>query len=351
MASQFQAVDHSSAWRSSTRAPSTFTFELQSRHLAAFDAAIESVNAQREPLESLSREFFPFADIADDLAHWINQVMHEEGLIILSGFPVDRYSKDDMAILHWGIGTHFGTAMSQSVMGDKLGHVINVGGKDPKERAYRNSMELGMHTDSCDVVAMMCLQKAMQGGVSGYVSAITIYNEILNRRPDLMPILMEGFYYHRFGEEAPGESPVTEEKLPIFSFKDGYLSVNFLRAYIELAAEELNTPLTEDELAALDLVDEIAHDDAFALKFVTQPGQAVFFNNLTVLHNRTGFEDSDIPEEKRHFLRLWLVAHDPRPVSDAWRIYEGRGIEKQEGRTTGFDRADELNYSEFGHKT
>ena len=194
-----------------------------------------------------------------------------------------------------------------------------------------------MHTDSCDVVAMMCLQKAISGGISGYVSAISIYNEVLNRRPDLMPVLLEGFHYHRFGEEEPGQSPVTEEKIPIFSFHEGYLSVNYLRSYIEMAADEMNKPLSANELAALDLVDEIAHDDQFALKFITEPGQAVFFNNLTMLHNRTGFEDADSDELKRHFLRLWLVAHNPRPVSDTWRIYEGKGIAKQEGKSTYFD--------------
>jgi hypothetical protein len=75
------------------------------------------------------------------------------------------------------------------------------------------------------------------------------------------------------------------------------------------------------------------------------PGDAVFFNNLTVLHNRTSFEDSPVEAEKRHLMRLWLVAHEPRPVCDTLRIYEGRGIQKQEGKSTYFDG--ELDYSRF----
>ena len=192
---------------------------------------------------------------------------------------------------------------------------------------------------------MMCLQKAKSGGYSGYVSAVSIYNEILRRQPDLLPVLFEGFHYHRFGEEAPGESPVTEEKIPVFSFHDGLLSVNYLRSYIEMAAEYLGTPLSPQQVAALDLVDEIALDEDFALKFITRPGEAVFFNNLTVLHNRTAFEDSEIESEKRHLLRLWLVAHEPRPVCDNLRIYEGRGIDRQEGKSTYFDS--DLEYSRF----
>ena len=341
----FSPIDHPSAWRASENDRDSFTVKLDARHLDAFDHALQVVKQKTDDPESITGDDFSLSEIDNDVSAWRRQVMDQSGIVILSGFPLDKYSKNDLGLIHFGLGTHFGTAMSQSVMGDRLGHVVNVGGKDPKERAYRNSTELDMHTDACDVVAMMCLQKAMSGGYSGYVSAISIYNEILRLEPKLMPVLVEGFHYHRFGEEGPGQAPVTEEKIPVFSFQDNFLSVNYLRSYIEMAAEQMKAPLSQAQSAALDLVDEIAHDDRFALKFVTRPGEAVFFNNLTILHNRTAFEDSDIDEEKRHFLRLWLVAHQPRPVCNSLRIYEGRGIEKQDGKSTYF--SGELEYSRF----
>jgi hypothetical protein len=338
-------VDHASAWRAAERGRDSFVVQLQTHHLAALDQGLQTVKQKNKDAESITPDDFRLREIEADVAAWRDEVMHGSGMIILSGFPLERYSREELGMIHFGIGTHFGTAMSQSVMGDTLGHVVNVGGKDPKERAYRNSTELDMHTDACDVVAMMCLQKAQSGGYSGYVSAISIYNEILKRRPDLLPVLLEGFYYHRFGEEAPGQAPVTEEKIPVFSFSEGLLSINYLRSYIEMAAEELKTPLSPRQIEALDLVDEISMDERFALKFITRPGDAVFFNNLTVLHNRTAFEDSEVEAEKRHFLRLWLVAHEPRPVCDSLRIYEGRGIEKQEGKSTYFNG--EREFSRF----
>ncbi len=338
-------IEHASAWRASERDKASFMVNLEPHHLRALERALDAVKQTTDDPESITREQFSLDELAEDIARWRAEVMDRGGLLILHGFPVDRLSKQDLGMIHFGLGTHFGTAMSQSVMGDRLGHVVNIGGRDPKERAYRNSTELDMHTDACDVVAMMCLQKAVSGGVSGYVSAISIYNEILAREPGLMPVLMGGFFYHRFGEEAPGESPVTEERIPVFSFRDGYLSVNYLRSYIEMAAVEMQQPLTAEQVAALDLVDEIALDDRFALKFLTEPGEAVFFNNLTVLHNRTAFEDADDEAQKRHFLRLWLVAHEPRPVADTLRIYEGRGIAQQKGRSTYF--GGDLEYSRF----
>ncbi len=338
--------EHPGAWRAADTDKAGFTVELETRHLDALRKALDTARRQTDDAEAIRREDFPLDAIADEIEDWRNQVMYQSGLLILSGFPLDQYSHDELGMLHFGLGTHFGTAMSQSVMGDRLGHVVDVGGKDPKERAYRNSTELDMHTDACDIVAMMCLQKAVSGGLSGYVSGFAIYNEILRRASQLMPLLMEGFHYHRFGEEAPGESPVTEEKIPVFSFCEDYLSINYLRSYIEMAAEEMRSPLTPAQVEALDLVDEIALDDAFALKFTTEPGEAVFFNNLTILHNRTAFEDAAEPALKRHLLRLWLVAHEPRrPVCDTLRIYEGKGIQKQEGKTTYFDG--ELEFSRF----
>ena len=339
-------IEHPGAWRAADVDKAWFTVELEPRHLDALARALETARQRTGDAESIRREDFPLDAIADDVDAWSNRVKFQSGLVILKGFPLDVYDVTELGMIHFGLGTHFGTAMSQSVMGDRLGHVVDVGGKDPKERAYRNSTELDMHTDACDIVAMMCLQKAVSGGLSGYVSGIAVYNEILRRRPELMPTLMEGFHYHRFGEEGPGEAPVTEDKIPVFSFCEDYLSVNYLRSYIEMAAEEMRTPLTAAQVAALDLVDEIALDPDFALRFVTEPGEAVIFNNLTILHNRSAFDDADEPALKRHLLRLWLVAQEPRrPVCDPLRIYEGRGIAGQAGRTTYFDG--ELNYSRF----
>ena len=339
-------IEHPGAWRADEGGRERFMVRFEARHLDALAQALEHARRRTDDTEAIIRDDFPLDTIADDVAAWRAQVMDGPGILILAGFPVERYSQDELGMIHFGLGTYFGTAMSQSVMGDRLGHVVDVGGKDPKERAYRNSTELDMHTDACDIVAMMCLQKARSGGLSGYASGLAVYNEILARRPDLMPVLMEGFHYHRFGEEAPGEAPVTEEKIPVFSFEAGYLSINYLRSYIEMAAAELQAPLDARQVEALDLIDEIASDDRFALKFVTEPGEAVFFNNLTVLHNRTAFEDSPRPEEKRHLLRLWLVAHEPRrPVIDRLRIYEGRGIDRQEGKSTYFDG--DLAYERF----
>ena len=266
--------------------------------------------------------------------------------MFLQGIPVARYTKDDCALIFWGIGAHMGEAQSQSLAGDRLGHVVNLGGDNPRYRAYQNSTELALHTDATDIVGMMCLVPAREGGLSGYAGAAAIYNELLNHHPDVLPILCEGFHYHLFGEHVPGESPVTEEKTPVFSEKDGCLSISYLRSYIEMAFAHMGKEKTAAESEALDTLDQVAHGPKCFRQFMLSPGDMLFFSNYTVLHNRTAFVDDDDLDKRRHLLRLWLRAHDPRPLIENISAFgKRRGISKQEGRTSIYDG--ELEYEEY----
>jgi hypothetical protein len=39
---------------------------------------------------------------------------------------------------------------------------------------------------------------------------------------------------------------------------------------------------------------------------MSQPAPLAQVNNLSVLHAKTSFQDSPIPAERRHLLRLWV---------------------------------------------
>jgi hypothetical protein len=111
--------------------------------------------------------------------------------------------------------------------------------------------------------------------------------------------------------------------------------VVFLRAYIEMAARELAAPLTEREVAALDYFEAVGRREDVQLTFMLEPGHAIFFNNCTVLHNRTGFEDDPDPARKRHLLRLWLMLDGRRPLVPDVHAYKGTtGILGHAGSST-----------------
>lgn len=339
-------IRHPSAWQASDFAGTDgLAVELTPRHLAAFEEAVTRLGDG--PVEDIGRADFALSGIAEDVAAWRAEVMAGRGLLLLRGFPVGAWREDEIARLYWGLGTHFGEAVSQSTMGDRLGHVVDIAGKDPKERAYRNSTELGLHTDACDAVAMLCLQKAVTGGVSGFTSGPAVYNVIRDERPELLAPLCRGYHYHRFGEQRPGESPVSPHRVPVFSVCQDLMSVCYLRSYIEMAAAELGEPLCGLEREALDVFEAVANRPSLRLDVLLQPGEAVFFNNYTVLHTRTAFDDAPEPALKRHMLRLWLKVPDGRPVVDEIRAYEGRGGIAQQARASTYYQG-RLDYHEFG---
>ena len=111
------------------------------------------------------------------------------GFLMLRGLPRDRYSDDDMARIYFGLGAYIGTTMTQSYLGDLLGHVVDVSDLEPKSRGYRKGGGQLMHTDSCDIIGLMCLRTAISGGESRISSALTVHNWLAEHRPDLLEVL------------------------------------------------------------------------------------------------------------------------------------------------------------------
>ena len=70
---------------------------------------------------------------------------------------------------------------------------------------------------SCaDVVTLLCLRNAKEGGLSSWSSSISVYNEILRRRPDLARLLAGPWFFDRKGEVPEGKRGFFE--IPVFNF-------------------------------------------------------------------------------------------------------------------------------------
>ena len=332
---EIRPFDHPAVWKATDFASKNdYAIDLTARQLDALESETARLKKAGARHEEVTAESFPLAAIREDVAAWRNEIVNGRGLLMLRGFPIDRMDIDDLRLMFLGLGTHFGRPTSQSAMGDLVGDVINIGGDDRNERAYRSRRELQLHTDRCDHIGMLCIRPAMAGGVSGHASALAIHNEMLSMRPDLLAYLYRGYFHHRFGEQAPGEPLVTRERIPVFSVTDGVPSVILIRGYIELAAQEGHVKLSDAETEALDLFEEIANRPEFRLDMVLEPGEATFINNCCVLHTRTAFEDSPNPARARLLLRLWL-REDGRPSASGVVLHKGYGgIEKRDGKGT-----------------
>jgi alpha-ketoglutarate-dependent taurine dioxygenase len=195
-------------------------------------------------------------------------------------------------------------------------------------RGYETNAHLPFHTDSGDVVGLLCLRRAASGGLSSVVSAVTLHNEILRRHPEYLAPLYRGFHYIR-REAALSESPVTPHRLPVFGARDGLVSVRLIRNQINAACIKTGVPLEPLERAALDLFDELAHDPDIHLDMDLQVGDIQFCNNYVTLHSRTSYVDFPEAERRRHMVRLWLTMDPRRPLADGFPPQNGYGSNQQ----------------------
>jgi hypothetical protein len=267
---------------------------------------------------------FPLPTLAPRLHGLRQELLHGRGFALLRRLPVERYSMVECAALFMGIGAHLGRARSQNAKGHVLGHVCDLGlvSSDPNVRIYQTRERQTFHTDSCDIVGLLCLREARAGGDSLLVSALAIFNELLRSQPQLLARLLRPMAHDRRGEVPAGQKPWF--MIPVFSWHAGRLTVFYQRQYFDSAQRFAEAPrLTAQDVAALDAFDALADDPALNMTMRLAPGDLQFVHNHVLLHDRTAFDDFDEPGRKRHLLRLWLAAPGARELPPAFSARYG----------------------------
>jgi hypothetical protein len=300
---------------------SRWSYPISAGDADELEAAVAAVRRRGVEMVDLRKEDFPLSAFADVLADVRRELMDGRGIVMMQGFPLDRFDREGADIAYIGLGAHLGQTMSQNKFGHILGHVKDLGGnyEDANTRGYMTNAEMRFHTDACDYVGLLCLQTSMAGGASRVASSVTVYNTMLKRRPELVEALCGDYYRSRSGEVSPGDLPYFKQ--PIFSFHEGYFSATGAGAVIDKAQRLPGVPkFTAVQKEAIDVyrqtVDEVALDIGF------QRGDIQFLNNFVTLHTRREYRDWPEPERKRHLLRLWLYDPAGRPIPKAQR--EGR---------------------------
>jgi hypothetical protein len=180
--------------------------------------------------------------------------------------------------------------------------------------------ELRFHTDRCDVVGLLCVRQASEGGVSKLASSATVHNEMLRRRPDLHALLCAPIPRSRFGEEAGGQ--YVSYDLPVFGVRDGKLTSHFSLTYIENAQLLPGVRrLTDAEHEAIRMLLELAQEHCFEMRFA--PGDIQLLNNHLIYHGRTAFKDDATTGQDRMLMRLWLSVPNSRALPEDHAILWG----------------------------
>ena len=309
--------DNPSAWYGTDMAQrqSEWVTDITSDEVTELEAAANKLLSSERDIAQIAAKDFSLPVLGKKLLTLRENLLHGRGFAVLRGLPVHCYPERISATMFYGIGCHIGHPRSQNREGHVLGHVRDLGvkGNDPNVRIYQTNERQTFHTDSADVVGLLCLKTAKSGGQSLLVSASTIFNEMQLRRPDLLELLLQPVATDRRGEVPAGEKPYM--LIPVFSDYKGYLTIFYQRQYIESAQRFEDAPrLPELHAEALNLFDDLANDPMIHFSMKLEQGDMQFVHNHSLLHDRTSFVDWEEDAEKRHLLRLWLSVPGDRPL-------------------------------------
>src|SRR2546426_203704 len=286
------------AWKASSfKNPSDYLVELTSDDRGEMIAAIDTLerNGRLVPVQALTKSDFRFDGLHNKLERGYAEVRSGKGFVVLRGLPFEGLSLEQFTACAWGVGLHFGRALSQNAQGELVTSVVDATAEDATPRMYRSNLELRPHSG--------------------------------------------GYHYHRLGEEGPGEEPATPYRTPVFANRNGQLSCRYQRSGIAAGQRECGVPLDERDLSALNLFDQVAAAPENRLAFFLERGDMIVINNYTVMHARTRFTNFPEPERQRRLVRLWFDAEDFRDVPREFKLFAENGIPKQEGRRASFDFA------------
>ncbi|WP_172806658.1 TauD/TfdA family dioxygenase [Endozoicomonas arenosclerae] len=254
-----------------------------------------------------------------ELSELVSQCKHilnsESGLLILRQIPLDRLTPRERNFMMWSIGSWIGRPLPQNFNGDLLGRVENAYEEGDDLRGYQPEKELPLHTDRGDVVCLLCVRPALQGGESLFASVHSIHHYLLTHHPEVLSVLAKGFHMGLPLEKYS----ISGCQVPVLAVENGFMSAYYVRAFIDFAAEVMGWAFSTEELHALACFEKACRHPEIRYQIKLQRGDLAIWNNHTWLHGRTAFSDFSGGNKSDHrlMLRLWLrSATDwPMPVS------------------------------------
>ncbi|KAJ3338770.1 hypothetical protein HDU93_009084 [Gonapodya sp. JEL0774] len=289
------SVDSSFAWRGNGADGLEARSELWTRtvtnaEIEEVEAAAERFAASGKKLVDLTKEDFPIPKLSNAIKDITRTVNDELGFFLLKGFPVKSWTREQSAIIFIGIGAHIGDLVPQNKKGHILGHVkdLKVDPNAPATRRYMTNARQGFHTDECDIVSLLCVETAPEGGESMVASSTTVYNELQKRYAELVPVLFAPWYWDRKNEENSEQTPFFVA--PVYTWHAQRLLSFFVPYFATTTSRHEGVPpLSEEQKMAMQRLEEICEE--VALRMRLEPGdiQVEFFGLI-----RGSVDDTDV---------------------------------------------------------
>lgn len=267
-------------------------------------ATAEAMSTGRS-MGELAASDFPLPGLAADIDQWRRELDGGRGFLVVRGLPVRSWTEEEAETAFWCLGLHLGRPGAQNGDGDLLGHVLDLGedANHAASRLYRTNSDIRFHCDAADVVGLLCLRAAEQGGASRLVSSVTVFDQLRAENPELAGQLFEPFKLDSRLE--PGREPRFTTVQPCCF--DGERLRTFMHTeYFGSVERHEGVEIEPLEAAALEVWERIAERPDVHLDMELEVGDMQLVSNHTVVHARRGYVDAEDPADRRHLLRLWL---------------------------------------------
>ncbi|KAG9558049.1 Clavaminate synthase-like protein, partial [Aureobasidium melanogenum] len=298
--------------------PERWTHPFSDDEIAEISKAADDFIASATPLTGITKEKFPLPSATGRLLHSLrHELLNGKGFILFKGFPVEKWGLHKSAVAYMGLGTYLGYFVSQNSRGHVLGHVKDVGEDSrqiDKVRIYRTNARQFFHADDSDIVGLLCIARALEGGESDLVSSHAVWNALQKENPDVAELLTQPiWYFDRKGEKSVGQqdwirtSVFYLEPKPngrVYSKWDPY----YVKSLTRFSDAGVIPALSAEQLRAAQILEDTCV--RLSLHMILEIGDIQFLSNEHVLHARTAYKDHAPPLPRRHLMRLWLATPD-----------------------------------------
>jgi len=254
---------------------------------------------------------------------------------LFKGFPATEWGLHKSAVGYMGLGTYLGYFVSQNKLGHVLGHVKDVG-DDPtqidKIRIYRTNARQFFHADDSDIVGLLCIARALEGGESDLASGHHVFNYLQEHHPEELKTLIDPiWYFDRKGETSKGQQEwIRTQVFYLEPVPNGrvYLKWDpyYVRSLTRFSDKGLVPPLSEKQQRAMEVLEQTCVK--LSMHMILEIGDIQFLSNAHIFHARTEYKDHAPPKPRRHLMRLWLST----PESEGgWQLPFSDSDEKKRG--------------------
>jgi alpha-ketoglutarate-dependent taurine dioxygenase len=299
------------AWTGESLRPDEGLIKISAECQREIDGLVDTLRANPLPTALLDVAEFDLPACRKMMLEAKTLLEAGPGFVIIDKLPVHEYGVQMSQAVYWILSQLVARPVAQSWDGKMIYDVRDLG-KPPGNgvRPDITNAEQNFHTDNSynlyppDYVALLCLQPAMEGGVSSIVSFYTVYNEMLKRSQHLLPRLYRPYLFDRQREHAPEDATVISH--PLFQNEHQHLVCRLSHRHVINGYAMAGVEMDHETSEALEVLEQTMREPQLCREFFFEPGQIQIVDNKRCGHRRTGFVDFPEPERKRHLVRLWL---------------------------------------------